>query len=121
MEEEQEFDLDEESSSEEEEEDDNEETQRLNKRQKRLEAMTRLPKPNPFKAQLEVREKRKLESQKEKEERQKSFKEAKKARVEYYKGRSEERTKMLAKTKKGQPKMASQMDVLLGKIQKSMN
>ncbi|KAG2202463.1 hypothetical protein INT47_013079 [Mucor saturninus] len=122
-EEDQVFDLDEESSSEEEEDekDDNEETQRLNKRQKRLEAMTRLPKPNPFKTQLQVREKRKLDSQQEKEERQKSFKEAKKARVEYYKGRSEERTKMLAKTKKGQPKMASQMDVLLGKIQKSMN
>jgi hypothetical protein len=57
----------------------------------------------------------------EKEERQKKFKQEKKARINYYKGRNEQRTKMLARTKKGQPKMASQMDVLLEKIQKNMD
>lgn len=118
------FDLDEESSSEEEEEDDDdndEEKQRLNKRQKRLEAMAKIPKPNPFKSQIEERERRKKESLDEKKERQQKQKEQHKARKAYYKDRSEQRTKMLARTKKGQPKMASQMDVLLSKIQKNMD
>ncbi|KAI9265307.1 hypothetical protein EDC94DRAFT_604483 [Helicostylum pulchrum] len=124
QEEQEEFDLDEESSSEEEEsggEEEEDDDKKLNKRQKRLEAMTRLPKPNPFKTQLEERERRKKESEEEKKDRQKKIQEEKKARMKYFKDRKEERSKMLAKTKKGQPKMASQMDVLLQKIQKSMD
>ncbi|KAL0136386.1 hypothetical protein V8B55DRAFT_1590298 [Mucor lusitanicus] len=102
-EEEEEFDLDKSSSEDEEEESDNEEPSRKKQRS------TKALKPNPFKAQLEEREKLKKESLR------------KKARKEYYKERSEQRSKMLARTKKGQPKMASQMDVLLQKIQKSMD
>ncbi|KAI9356596.1 hypothetical protein BD770DRAFT_411139 [Pilaira anomala] len=119
-EEEEEFDLDQES-SEEEEEEEGEEKQRLNKRQKRIEAMSKLPKPNPFKSQLDERERRKKESEEEKKERQKKIKEENEARKKYFKDRKEERSKMLAKTKRGQPKMASQMDVLLAKIQKNMD
>jgi hypothetical protein len=106
--------LDQESSEEEEEE------APSSKRQKKIEH-SRQAKPNPFKSQLEERERLKNESLEEKKERQNKMKQEKKAKIEYYKERNEQRGKMLARTKKGQPKMASQMDVLLHKIQKSMD
>jgi hypothetical protein len=42
-----------------------------------------------------------------------------KARKQYYKERNKERGKMLAKNKKGQPNLATQMNVLLEKIQRN--
>lgn len=114
--EEDEYDLNQQESSSEEEEED----EISSKRQKRDEQM-RQAKPNPFKSQLEERERLKSESLADKKERQNKFKQEKKARINYYKERNEQRGKMLARTKKGQPKMASQMDVLLQKIQKDMD
>ncbi|CEP11486.1 hypothetical protein [Parasitella parasitica] len=105
------------SSSEEECEDNNDNDDKSRREQKSAKSS----KPNPFKVQLEERQRLRKESLNEKEERQKKYRQEKKARLSYYKGRSQERSKMLARTKKGQPKMASQMDVLLEKIQKTIS
>ncbi|KAI8077322.1 uncharacterized protein B0P05DRAFT_579677 [Gilbertella persicaria] len=103
---EQEFDLDQSSSSEEEEEE-----EQVQKRQK----------PNPFKSQIEERERTKQQLVQDKQERQKRIAESKEGKKKYYKERKEQRGKMLARTKRGQPNMAAQMDVLLNKIQKNMD
>lgn len=75
-------------------------------------------KPNPFKSQMEESLKRKRESEQERREKEEKLKEQKEQRHIYYKERSEKRRKMLSKTKRGQPKMAARMDVLLEKIEK---
>ncbi|KAI8636907.1 hypothetical protein BD408DRAFT_425390 [Parasitella parasitica] len=124
-EQEQEFDLDKSSSDEEDNEDDeddkDDEGSDSGEKSRKMQRSAKSLKPNPFKAQLEEREKLKKESLNEREERQMKYKQEKKARISYYKERSQQRSKMLARTKKGQPKMASQMDVLLEKIQKNMD
>lgn len=77
-------------------------------------------KPNPYKSQMEAFQEsqaQKVESKKEKQER---IEREKRERKKYYRERNEQRGKMLARTKKGQPKMATQMDVLLSKIQKNL-
>ncbi|KAI8983620.1 hypothetical protein BDB01DRAFT_791471 [Pilobolus umbonatus] len=104
-EEEKEYDLSEDSSSSEEEEEEEEGHKRH--------------KPNPFKHQLEEREKRQKETEEQKKERLRLAEEKKQERSKYYKERSEIRGKMLSKTKKGQPNMSAQMDVLLQRIQKN--
>ncbi|KAG1470780.1 hypothetical protein G6F56_002485 [Rhizopus delemar] len=89
---------------------------RKNKRQQRIDALSK--KPNPFKSQMAESEKRKRETAQEKEERNKEYKKKKEERHVYYKDRSEKRRQMLAKTKTGQPKMAARMNVLLEQIEK---
>ncbi|KAG0185650.1 hypothetical protein DFQ28_009030 [Apophysomyces sp. BC1034] len=107
------FDLDNPSSDEEE-----EEAPKRKKSQPKDDEASKRHKPNPFKAQLDVRKLAKEELQKERAEKQRKFEEQKKAKEEYLRGRRRERSKMLAKNKKGQPNMATQMDVLLEKIKK---
>ncbi|KAI9477900.1 MAG: hypothetical protein EXX96DRAFT_568634 [Benjaminiella poitrasii] len=83
-------------------------------------AKTRAPlKPNPFKSQLEDRERLRKETEEEKKERLRLLEAKKKETKAYYRKRRDQRGKMLARTKTGQLNMAAQMDVLLEKIQKS--
>ncbi|KAI9317259.1 hypothetical protein BX666DRAFT_1857674 [Dichotomocladium elegans] len=73
-------------------------------------------KPNPFKAQIEERDMKRKLTNEEREERQRQREEAEKAKKKYYKQRGQERGKMLSRTRKGQVKMAVEMDNLLNKI-----
>lgn len=90
----------------------------LHKPEDEKEQGKRQNKPNPFKSQMEESLKRKRESEQERREKEEKLKEQKEQRHAYYKERSEKRRKMLSKTKRGQPKMAARMDVLLEKIEK---
>ncbi|KAI9010918.1 hypothetical protein CLU79DRAFT_722695 [Phycomyces nitens] len=108
------YDLDEESSSEEEEE---EEEDKPRKKQKK-DAEPKQHKPNPFKSQLQVQKKTKEEAIKAREEKQKMYEEKNKARANYYRERNQVRGKMLARNKRGQPNLATQMNVLLDKLEK---
>ncbi|KAF7720784.1 hypothetical protein EC973_006086 [Apophysomyces ossiformis] len=109
------YDLDNPSSDEESKE---EETSSKRKRTKQKDEVQKRHKPNPFKAQLDTRKKAKEELEKEREEKRKMIEEKIKAKEEYMRHRRRERSKMLAKNRKGQPNMATQMDVLLEKIKK---
>ncbi|KAG1211399.1 hypothetical protein G6F68_008451 [Rhizopus microsporus] len=90
----------------------------LHKPEDEKEQGKRQNKPNPFKSRMEESLKRKRESEQERREKEEKLKEQKEQRHAYYKERSEKRRKMLSKTKRGQPKMAARMDVLLEKIEK---
>ncbi|ORZ17148.1 hypothetical protein BCR42DRAFT_414009 [Absidia repens] len=115
------FDLDQESSSDDSDEDsdDDEANGRRSKKQKKdNKDTTKALKPNPFKAHLEEQRKRKQQTQEDRESRQKD-KETKLAeRKRYYQHRNKERGKMLAKNKNGQPNLATQMEILIGRIKK---
>ncbi|KAI8377472.1 uncharacterized protein BYT42DRAFT_546168 [Radiomyces spectabilis] len=78
-------------------------------------------KPNPFKEQMERREKERQEALQKRAEREEEYQAKNKARKQYYKERNRERGKMLAKNSKGQPNMATQMEILLGKIKKQVS
>ncbi|KAI8148814.1 hypothetical protein BJV82DRAFT_505936 [Fennellomyces sp. T-0311] len=104
--------LGDESSDEEEEEDDN--------GKKKRKTHDKQHKPNPFKAQLDERDRKRRLTKEEREKRDREFAEQAKDRQKYYNKRRRERSQMLAKNAKGQPKMARQMDNLLEKIQKQM-
>ncbi|KAL0085957.1 hypothetical protein J3Q64DRAFT_1739524 [Phycomyces blakesleeanus] len=122
VEEEREYDLDEESSSSEEEDDEDERNNNKNKstkkQKKQQDAEPKQFKPNPFKAQLEVQKRTKEEALKAREEKEKMYEEKNKARANYYRERNQVRGKMMAKNKRGQPNLATQMNVLLEKLQK---
>ncbi|KAI7869389.1 hypothetical protein BDF14DRAFT_1784511 [Spinellus fusiger] len=113
MEEDRVYDLEEDSSSEEEEE---ETVTQKGKKQKST--VPKHNKPNPFKSQLAEQKKSKEEAIKAKEEKQKEYEAKNKARAHYYKERNQVRGKMLAKNSRGQPNLATQMSVLLDKLQK---
>ncbi|KAI9245442.1 hypothetical protein BY458DRAFT_591240 [Sporodiniella umbellata] len=97
-------------------ESESEDESRKNKRQQRIDALSK--KPNPFQSQMAESERRKRETADEKKERKELYKKQKEERHVYYKDRSDKRRQMMAKTKKGQPRMAARMNVLLERIEK---
>ncbi|SAM09339.1 hypothetical protein [Absidia glauca] len=106
------FDLDQEQSSDE----DEDSCGQKSKKQKKDD--TKVHKPNPFKAQLEEQQTRKRLTQEERVARQQEREAKLGERKRYYQHRNKERGKMLAKNKKGQPNLATQMEILIGRIKK---
>ncbi|KAI9307594.1 hypothetical protein BJ944DRAFT_13263 [Cunninghamella echinulata] len=95
---------------------DNEDNLHKLKKGKNDKDITKSNKPNPFKAQLEEQEKRKKLTKEQREEREKELEKKKKATKKYYHDRNKMRGKMLAKHKNGQPNLATQLDVLIGRL-----
>ncbi|CAO3626183.1 unnamed protein product [Cunninghamella echinulata] len=95
---------------------DNEENLHKSKKGKSDKDTTKSNKPNPFKAQLEEQEKRKKLTKEQREEKEKELEKKKKATKKYYHDRNKMRGKMLAKHKNGQPNLATQLDVLIGRL-----
>ncbi|ORX43206.1 hypothetical protein DM01DRAFT_1411666 [Hesseltinella vesiculosa] len=79
---------------------------------------TKTHKPNPFKAQLDEHTKKVQTSQEEKGKRHANVAKQIKERKQYYQHRNKERGKMLAKHKNGQPNLATQMHILLDRLEK---
>lgn len=74
-------------------------------------------KPNPFKKEVLKQKDAKEAAEKELEQIKKEKEEQKKGRAKYYKQRKEVRGKMMARNARGQPKMGTQINLLLDKIQ----
>ncbi|KAI9275615.1 hypothetical protein BDA99DRAFT_495963 [Phascolomyces articulosus] len=117
--------LDDASSSDEEEddeeEDDDDDKGKRSKKKSKMNSESKQHKPNPFKSQIDDRNKARKLTQEQRDKRDRDFAQQAKDRQQYYSKRRRERSQMLAKNSKGQPKMAKQMDHLLEKIQKQMN
>ncbi|KAI9003229.1 hypothetical protein BC832DRAFT_560260 [Gaertneriomyces semiglobifer] len=73
-------------------------------------------KPNPFAKQVAIAAERKAAREAAIAEAARLRAEQQRGRQEYYKQRNAVKSKMVRKTKKGQPVMASQIELLLGKI-----
>ncbi|KAG0207995.1 hypothetical protein BGX28_000939 [Mortierella sp. GBA30] len=76
----------------------------------------RAAKPNPFKAAIEKREAEKKAIQEARERAQRARADAKKGRDAYYANRQKTTKRMREKTPKGQPVLANQIKMMLGKI-----
>ncbi|KAG2181444.1 hypothetical protein INT44_008257 [Umbelopsis vinacea] len=74
-------------------------------------------KPNPFKKEVLKQKDTKEVQQQELEQKKKEKEEQQKGRAKYYKQRKEVRGKMMARNARGQPKMGTQINLLLDKIQ----
>jgi hypothetical protein len=74
-------------------------------------------KPNPFKKEVLKQKDAKEAAQKELDEKKKEREEQQKGRAKYYKQRKDVRGKMMARNARGQPKMGTQINLLLDKIQ----
>ncbi|KAI8086681.1 uncharacterized protein BX664DRAFT_336496 [Halteromyces radiatus] len=108
------FDLDQEESS----SDESDGSDQDQKTKKSTKDTTKSHKPNPFKTQLEEQQKKKQLNQQEREARQKEIEQKMSERKRYYQQRNKQRGKMLAKNKNGQPNLATQMEILIGRIKK---
>jgi len=106
-------DLDEEPSSSEDDGSDNDEMSPGKAKNVRTESA----KPNPFRKDIEKQALSKEAAEKEREEMRKEKEKQQKGRAKYYKQRKEVRGKMMARNARGQPKMGSQINLLLDKIQ----
>ncbi|KAI8061605.1 hypothetical protein BC940DRAFT_310234 [Gongronella butleri] len=82
-------------------------------------ASAKTHKPNPFRSQLEEQDKRRRAGQDMKKERHAKVEQEKADRKRYFQHRNKQRGKMLAKHKNGQPNLATQMSIMLGRIEKS--
>ncbi|KAG0265656.1 hypothetical protein BG011_004255 [Mortierella polycephala] len=80
----------------------------------------RAQKPNPFKAAIEKREAEKKAIQDARERAQRERALAKKGRDAYYANRQKTTTRMREKTPKGQPVLANQIKMMLGKIKEDV-
>ncbi|KAI8327599.1 hypothetical protein BC941DRAFT_446620 [Chlamydoabsidia padenii] len=109
------YDLDQQESSSSDDDDDDSEPK--SKKQKKDDTKTH--KPNPFKAQLEEQQKRKRLTEEERLAKQQEREAKLGERKRYYQHRNKERGKMLAKNKNGQPNLATQMEILIGRIKKN--
>ncbi|KAF9429556.1 hypothetical protein BGZ94_010327 [Podila epigama] len=76
----------------------------------------RAAKPNPFKAAIEKREAEKKAIQEARERAQRARADAKKGRDAYYANRNKTTKKIQEKTPRGQPVLANQIKMMLGKI-----
>jgi hypothetical protein len=74
-------------------------------------------KPNPFSKDVVKQRELKEAAEKEWEEKRKEKEQQQKGRAKYYKQRKEVRGKMMARNSRGQPKMGTQINLLLDKIQ----
>ncbi|KAF9569201.1 hypothetical protein EC968_002672 [Mortierella alpina] len=80
----------------------------------------RAPKPNPFKAAIEKREAEKKAIQEARDRAQRARADAKKGRDAYYANREKTTQRMRQKTPKGQPVLANQIKMMLGKIKEEV-
>ncbi|KAG0035939.1 hypothetical protein BGZ82_004924 [Podila clonocystis] len=80
----------------------------------------RAPKPNPFKAAIEKREAEKKAIQEARDRAQRARADAKKGREAYYANRQKTTQKMREKTPSGQPVLANQIKMMLGKIKEDV-
>ncbi|KAF9947949.1 hypothetical protein BGZ72_010117 [Mortierella alpina] len=80
----------------------------------------RAPKPNPFKAAIEKREAEKKAIQEARDRAQRARADAKKGRDAYYANREKTTQRMREKTSKGQPVLANQIKMMLGKIKEEV-
>ncbi|KAF9197592.1 hypothetical protein BGZ49_001892 [Haplosporangium sp. Z 27] len=80
----------------------------------------RAPKPNPFKAAIEKREAEKKAIQEARDRAQRERALAKKGRDAYYANREKTTQKMREKTPRGQPVLANQIKMMLGKIKEEV-
>ncbi|KAF9947951.1 hypothetical protein BGZ70_002430 [Mortierella alpina] len=80
----------------------------------------RAPKPNPFKAAIEKREAEKKAIQEARDRAQRARADAKKGRDAYYANREKTTQRMREKTPKGQPVLANQIKMMLGKIKEDV-
>ncbi|GJJ74759.1 hypothetical protein EMPS_07117 [Entomortierella parvispora] len=80
----------------------------------------RAAKPNPFKAAIEKREAEKKAIQAERERVLRAKADARKGREAYYANREKTTQKMREKTSKGQPVLANQIKMMLGKIKEDV-
>ncbi|KAF9185780.1 hypothetical protein BGZ50_002864 [Haplosporangium sp. Z 11] len=80
----------------------------------------RAQKPNPFKAAIEKREAEKKAIQEARERAQRERALAKKGRDAYYANRQKTTKKMREKTPRGQPVLANQIKMMLGKIKEDV-
>ncbi|KAF9278901.1 hypothetical protein BGZ68_008245 [Mortierella alpina] len=80
----------------------------------------RAPKPNPFKAAIEKREAEKKAIQEARDRAQRARADAKKGRDAYYANREKTTQRMREKTPKGQPVLANQIKMMLGKIKEEV-
>ncbi|KAG0352330.1 hypothetical protein BC939DRAFT_498075 [Gamsiella multidivaricata] len=83
-------------------------------------SFVRAPKPNPFKAAIEKREAEKKAIQEARERVQRERALAKKGRDAYYANREKTTKKMREKTPSGQPVLANQIKMMLGKIKEDV-
>ncbi|KAF8938083.1 hypothetical protein BGZ47_008746 [Haplosporangium gracile] len=80
----------------------------------------RAAKPNPFKAAIEKREAEKKAIQDARDRAQRARADAKKGRDAYYANREKTTKKMREKTPRGQPVLANQIKMMLGKIKEDV-
>ncbi|KAF9120491.1 hypothetical protein BG015_006065 [Linnemannia schmuckeri] len=80
----------------------------------------RAAKPNPFKAAIEKREAEKKAIQEARDRAQRARADAKKGRDAYYANREKTTKKMREKTPRGQPVLANQIKMMLGKIKEEV-
>ncbi|KAG0328404.1 hypothetical protein BGZ99_005419 [Dissophora globulifera] len=80
----------------------------------------RAPKPNPFKAAIEKREAEKKAIQEARDRAQRERALAKKGRDAYYSNRQKTTQKMRETTSRGQPVLANQIKMMLGKIKEDV-
>ncbi|KAF9109826.1 hypothetical protein BGX27_007143 [Mortierella sp. AM989] len=80
----------------------------------------RAPKPNPFKAAIEKREAEKKAIQEARDRAQRERALVKKGRDAYYANREKTTQKMREKTPRGQPVLANQIKLMLGKIKEDV-
>ncbi|KAF9932185.1 hypothetical protein FBU30_008740 [Linnemannia zychae] len=80
----------------------------------------RAAKPNPFKAAIEKREAERKAIQEARERAQRAKAEAKKGRDAYYAKREKTTKRMREKTSRGQPVLANQIKMMLGKIKEEV-
>ncbi|KAF9281210.1 hypothetical protein BGZ88_011749 [Linnemannia elongata] len=80
----------------------------------------RAAKPNPFKAAIEKREAEKKAIQEARDRAQRARADAKKGRDAYYANREKTTKKMREKTPSGQPVLANQIKMMLGKIKEDV-
>ncbi|KAF9085894.1 hypothetical protein BGX29_003079 [Mortierella sp. GBA35] len=80
----------------------------------------RAAKPNPFKAAIEKREAEKKAIQEARDRAQRARADAKKGRDAYYANREKTTKKLREKTPRGQPVLANQIKMMLGKIKEEV-
>ncbi|KAG0348457.1 hypothetical protein BG004_005186 [Podila humilis] len=80
----------------------------------------RAAKPNPFKAAIEKREAMKKSIQEARDRAQRARADAKKGRDAYYANREKTTKKMREKSSRGQPVLANQIKMMLGKIKEEV-
>ncbi|KAJ3413219.1 hypothetical protein HDV05_008279 [Chytridiales sp. JEL 0842] len=92
----------------------------LNSTPKVPSSATTYTRPNPFKAAQAENERKQREKQEEIERKQKEREEKERAKKEYEHLRKERKKVLSKKTKRGQPVLSGQIDVILGKLRKGV-